>query len=333
MSFSRRVKDGLMRLALATLPVYFKHFPIRRGKAAVWNSLVLRHLIWRRVTFSAKASFGARFQVSFPDLVQAYLFFFGVWEPVITRYLLDNLVEGDIFIDVGANIGYYTLLASRCVGAAGRVFAIEAASGTYSKLQDNLRQNRVGNATTFQIAVSDAAGPVPVWLNRAGELAGATTLSHVAHRRSAMEIAETVESKPLQEIVDIEILRKARLIKIDVEGAEWAVVKSLGPLLKTVSARTEFIVEVNAALVQGAGGTIGAFLDFFAAAGFTPFVIPNRYDVPFLVTKVRRAELQRLHIWKGRQLDLVFRREPAEDVRRPRDVAQLDGGLRNPPTL
>ena len=64
--------------------------------------------------------------------------FFGVWEPVITKYVADNLREGDVFIDVGADMGYYTILASRCVGASGKVFAVEASGGTYAKLLKNM---------------------------------------------------------------------------------------------------------------------------------------------------------------------------------------------------
>ena len=54
------------------------------------------------------------------------------------RYLHRKLRPGDVFIDVGANIGYYTLLASQRVGASGKVFAIEANSGTYAKLLRNI---------------------------------------------------------------------------------------------------------------------------------------------------------------------------------------------------
>jgi FkbM family methyltransferase len=310
---SRRVKDAFIRLAISILSFYFKHFPIQLGKVLIWERIVIRRLIWRRPLLTATSVFGARFEVCFPDLLQTYLYFFGVWEPVITKYLLDRLSDGDIFIDVGANVGYYTLLASHRVGANGRVFAIEAASSTYLKLQRNLLQNNVGNVTTFHVAVSDTPGQVPIWFNQNGDSAGATTLSHVAERRNAMAIVETVEAKPLQQIIDAEIIRKARFIKIDVEGAEWAVVKSLGELLKTVSSRTEFIVEVNERLVRLSGGTPEALLGYFAAAGFEPFVIANRYDVQFLGRKVRRAELHRLEEWKFNQLDLVFRRSAAED--------------------
>ena len=301
-------KDMTVRLALAILPLYFRYFPILWGKRFIWKKIVMRRLIWRRLTLTTRSFFGARFEVQFPDIVQTCLYFFGVWEPAITRYLLDRLAEGDIFIDVGANIGYYTLLASRCVGASGRVFAIEAASRTHSTLQRNILQNNAGNVTAFHLAVSDAPGQVPVWLNEEGDLAGTTTLSHVGERRRALTLVETVEARVLEQIVDAQIIRKARFIKIDVEGAEWAVIKSLAELVKTVSSQTEFIVEINGGLVRRSGGTIEALIGYFAAAGFEPFVIENRYDADFLARKVRSVELQPLGAWTANQLDLVFRR-------------------------
>ena len=308
MALVRMMKFTAVRLAVLSLPLYFRYFPIQRGKTAVWNGIVMRHLILRRLTLQAKSAFGARFDIDLRDLLQRYLYFYGVWEPVITKYLLDRLQDGDVFIDVGANIGYYTLLAAQRVGANGRVFAVEAASGTYSKLLQNLKQNGVANVTAFQVAVSETTEQVPIWLYNDGELAGATTLTHVAERRRPMRIAETVEAKPLQQIIDAEIIRQARFIKIDVEGAEWAVIKSLRELIKSVSPRTEFIVEINSALVGCAGGSMEELLGYFTDAGFQPFVIANGYNAQFIGRRVRQVELHRLEEWTERQMDIVFRR-------------------------
>src|SRR5207302_5384801 len=165
-----------------------------------------------------------------------------------------------IFIDVGANIGYYTLLASQRVGASGKVFAIEANSGTYAKLLRNIARNRATNVAAVHIAVSDRPGRVSVWQNRDGELAGSTILTHVAERRRAMTVVETVEAKPLPDIINPDVIRNARIIKIDVEGAEWAVVKSIADLLRTVSSQTEFIIEINPEMVRRSGGSVEALI-------------------------------------------------------------------------
>lgn len=302
----------MLQLVLALLPAYFRHFPVTAGKKAVWENVVLKRLFWRRLELTATSTFGARFEVHLPDMIQSYLYFFGVWEPVITKYISDRLRDGDVFIDVGANIGYYSLLASRCVGAKGRVFAIEPASNTYAMLQRNIKRNGASNVTAIQVAVSDTEQQVPIWSNRNGDSAGTTTLTHVAERRLAMSLVETVTARPLHDIIDPDLIRKARFIKIDVEGAEWAVVKSLAELLKTLSPETEVIIEVNAALVQRSGGTLRALLGTFAEAGLQPFVIANDYDVAFIGRKVQEVRLKPLGQWNVDQLDLVFRRREAE---------------------
>jgi hypothetical protein len=124
-----------------------------------------------------------------------------------------------------------------------------------------------------------------------------------------MEVSELVQAKPLQQILDEETICNARFIKIDVEGAEWAVIQSLGELLKGVSPRTEFLVEINPALVGLAGGTVEGLLSYFTNAGFEPFLIANGYDPRFLARKVRQVKLRRVEgLLQQRQFDLVFRR-------------------------
>jgi FkbM family methyltransferase len=306
----RLIKKMLLQLLIRGLPAYFQRFPIQAGKRLVWNRIVRGRLYGRGLQLTARARFGAQFEAQLPDMIQAHLYFFGVWEPAITRYVLDGLKEGDTFIDVGANIGYYTVLAAKRVGATGKVFAIEAAGSIFSRLEANIARNDISNAIALHVAVAETEGQVPVWLNHGRNLGGTTTLEHVSAFRRA-QIVETVEAKPLTRIIDPQVIRNARFVKIDVEGSEWAVVKSLGELLKTVSADTEFLVEADAQFIQRSGGTPEAFLGYFAAAGFEPFVISNPYDVRFYGRSIRRVELRPLRRWQPNRIDLVFRKAHA----------------------
>src|SRR6266545_4932566 len=69
---------------------------------------------------------GVRLLVETDDLIQGYIYLFGVWEPNITDWIRRTLLPGDTFVDVGSNIGYYSTLAARLVGSAGSVVAIDA---------------------------------------------------------------------------------------------------------------------------------------------------------------------------------------------------------------
>src|SRR5208282_4953475 len=70
--------------------------------------------------------FGAHMYCNTSDLIQFFIFHFGVWEPDVSRVIERNLDLGDVFVDAGANVGYYTLLGSRRVGPSGKVISIEA---------------------------------------------------------------------------------------------------------------------------------------------------------------------------------------------------------------
>src|SRR5882757_4827335 len=103
---------------------------------------ILRQYPRRRIV---RARFGARFAVDTQDLIQRYIYMFGVWEPHMTRWLQSRLRPGDTFVDVGANIGYYSILASRLVGDEGRVVALEASPAFHQQLLKQVRLNEGRN--------------------------------------------------------------------------------------------------------------------------------------------------------------------------------------------
>jgi FkbM family methyltransferase len=299
--------SGVVAVTARLVALYLRHFPLSRGKLAVWNRIVRPYFIWRSIDLTARTRFGAKFAVRFPDLIQVYIFFFGVWEPRLSRFLLGRLKKGDVFVDVGANIGYYALLASRRVGPSGKVYAIEAAPSIFAMLERNLEVNRAGNVVSFNMAVTDSAKDVPIYLHSEANLSATTTIPYLAENRGA-ELVATVQGARLDEIVGSEALRSARIIKIDIEGAEWEVVRSLRDVLPTLSMETEIVIEAHEGAIRQSGGTAEAFLQIFADAGFSPFVIPNEYGVPFYIADVPESDFLPLRDGSFGQIDLLFRR-------------------------
>lgn len=122
---SRRLDQAALDLGRE----YVRHAPWSAGKRALVENHLNAALRDRPLHRLARTRFGATFAVDTQDLIQRYLYLFGVWEPHMTRWLQRRLKPGDVFVDVGANIGYYSILASRLVGARGKVVAIEASCG------------------------------------------------------------------------------------------------------------------------------------------------------------------------------------------------------------
>lgn len=238
---------------------------------------------------------------------RATWYFFGVWEPAITAYLTRALATGDVVIDIGANIGYDTLLASHLVGPKGEVHAIEASPHVYHLLTENLALNVTANVTPYLAAVCAAACTVPVYLHDPRNLGGTTIVPSVARRR-AVTLETMVHGGPLASIVPEATILSARLIKIDVEGAEWPVVQGFADLLPHLSSHTELLIEVSAEGLRDHDISIPAFLELFRRAGFSPYVIGNRYNVDVYLEPAAPPP-ERLTGGDFDQLDILFRRE------------------------
>lgn len=90
--------------------------------------------------------------------ISSELIFKGIREPLSTEFFKGEIKEGDICIDIGANIGYYALLESRLVGKNGKVYAIEPVPKNTNLLKRNIEINNYSNIEVFQIAIGDKNG-------------------------------------------------------------------------------------------------------------------------------------------------------------------------------
>ncbi|MCX7370842.1 MAG: FkbM family methyltransferase [Alphaproteobacteria bacterium] len=271
-----------LRSACAGLRLVFRHAPWRFGKQWLWDRVVRPHILWRNLPIEARTRFGARLEGGFPDAVHAYVYFFGVWEPAVTALFRQALRPGDVVIDIGANVGLHSMLAARLVGPRGHVHAIEASPWIHARLRRNLAANGVPNVTTYNMATTAARAQVPVFLHDATNLGGTTILADQA-RLTGAPLEAMVEGRPVGEIIPEAALLAARLIKIDVEGAEWLVLQGLREWLPRLRADVEILVEVNSAALAGFGATVAEFLSVFSAAGFVPHEVRNGYGSAFYI--------------------------------------------------
>ena len=295
-----RLKNLAIRALCAASRAYFQYSPVSAGKLLLWDRFVRPHLAWRALSIEAKATFGERFSGCMPDIIHTYLYFFGQWEPVITRYLTGLLQPGDIVIDVGANVGAHTLLASQLVGPTGRVHAIEASPSIFGSLQHNAALNKATNVLLHHAAVADRPGTLSVFLNEDYNRGGTTVMAIEAGMMAATPEA-SVRSDRLAGIVPIQDLAAARLIKIDVEGAEWLVVQGMRALIPQLSARTEILLELNWDALARAGTSVAEVLECFGQHGFEAWRVPNAYEVPFYL-RPHEANFEWYH---GERFDLA----------------------------
>ncbi len=288
---------SLLRLAHASIMWIMRRLPLRAGRLAfrAYHKL-LRTL---RPTYIGTTYFGARMVCDPRDLIQRMILYFGIWEPDVSCAIEAALSGGDVFVDVGANIGYDSLLAARKVGATGRVVAIEASARTLSMLEGNLALNGARNVRAVRVAVADKPGKLELYEPDAGNIGRATVLASRGGER-----LETVDALPLAAILSPDEIARLRLIKMDIEGAEPAVLRSIIAELARFPAAMEIIVEASPQDDPQWQEIFAAF----KARGFSAYEIENSYELDWYLAWRRPTPLRKIEILSDRQQDLLFSR-------------------------
>jgi FkbM family methyltransferase len=247
---------------------------------------------------------GGRFVCDLRDLVQSRIYYFGAWEPNLTAYIRGALRSGDVMVDVGANIGYYSVLASQLVGASGRVVSIEASPRVFALLSEHLALNGATNVRAVNAAVSDAEGKLAIYAGPPDNV-GAT--SSRADWYGGATFEAEVPTAPLARLLEASELARVRLLKIDVEGAELPVLLNLLDNLDEFSPEMEIVVEVSPIGLREAGTSFEALVERFADRGFTWYVIENDYELAAYLDLTPRPPIRGTTTPTG-QFDVLFAR-------------------------
>ena len=283
---------------------WIRYAPVSAGKPWLWKTF---H--WRPRQFECRTRFGGRITGNTEDLIQRHLYYFGTWEPNISSWIAASLRPGDCFVDIGANIGHYSLLASRIVGASGRVVAIEAAQWIHALLDRHVALNRRKNIRTVQVAASATRGTVKLYPGSPGNIGKTTTVQGTLPPGKDREPVD-VRALPLADILSADEVLQTRIIKIDVEGAELQVLRGLAPLLSRMRADLEVAMEISPTLMPDAEAARAEIFSVMQAHGFSAYVFDNDYGVETYLrrgTTRRPVRLADEHIES--QSDVLFSRQ------------------------
>lgn len=219
--------------------------------------------------------------------VESALFFTGVYEIGTLRFLKENLKSGMTFIDVGANIGLLTIVASKLVGEKGKVFAYEPNPPTLEILKRNLWLNRIENVVVREVALGSKSGEFEIYPNWDVNRGGASLV-----RRGAGESGVNIKV----EVLDIEIGKldlKPSLIKIDVEGYEAEVLNGAQMLLDN-STNLSLIIEISSERVSE-GGNSHEIVQKLMSAGFALYMNAQGKESNSEVIEISNLQLNKIN--------------------------------------
>ncbi|MQF95920.1 MAG: FkbM family methyltransferase [SAR202 cluster bacterium] len=197
----------------------------------------------------------------------------GEYEPRTTE-LLERLVQpGTTVLDIGGHVGYYSLIAARKTGSAGRVFAFEPELSNYELLTQNIELNGYQNITAVNKAAFRGTGKLAL------HISGLDTGRHSIYDHSLPETGtQEVETVAVDSFLESQGWPKVSLVKIDVEGAEVDVLVGMDRLLREPE-DIKLIVEFNPLLLQNAGVDVHQFLEIPTRWGFTVQVVDEEEGI------------------------------------------------------
>jgi FkbM family methyltransferase len=204
----------------------------------------------------------------------------GVFEPFETEWTAHELRPGDTVLDVGANIGYFTLHFARLVGPHGRVFAFEPDPANFALLKRNVAVNGYRNVELVPAAVSDRTGATHLF--RSDSNAG----DHRAYDSADGRAAVAVETVALDRYLDRPGLR-IDFIKMDIQGSEWHALRGMRGLLAR-HPRLKMLMEFWPVGLRRCGASAAAVLGLLEEAGF------SLYEMEEAHRRVGRTDARRL---------------------------------------
>lgn len=241
-------------LSLFKYPTAYRH--LLQGRVEVAKAIEQRRLREWRQRKRAKTrvwGYDVFLDVTRPSYVSASIGTMGFWEPMVTALFQHLVKKNHTVIDVGANIGYFSLLSSRLVGPQGRVLAFEPEVHNFSLLQQTITHNAISNIVPYPVALSNHNGVGTLYL-------GAYSGNHSMLNKTQRPIQ--VRCRTLDSVVAERAISAVDVLKLDVEGAEPQVLDGATTLLET-RAIHHIIMEYNPAAWVTKEGLLNALYEAY----------------------------------------------------------------------
>lgn len=242
----------------------------------------LRKKIWRilRSPFEIEWLEGLRLTLYPGNEICRSIFVTGRYEPNEFSWLDRVLKPGMTFLDVGANLGLYTIFAARRVAETGRVIAIEPSSREMERLRKHVEQNLLSNVSLLPVALSDCSAEA-VLLVAAASHAGHNTLGSFGYN-TQLEHREKVRAVRLDDLMESAKLERVDVIKMDIEGAELAALR--GGALTLAKYRPILLMELSDRALNHQKASSTEVLSLLADYGYDVFLFDPGSGRPTLLT-------------------------------------------------
>jgi FkbM family methyltransferase len=204
------------------------------------------------------------------DFVARVILLTGVWQPQVWQSISDGLSTGGVFLDVGAHIGYDSLKGSVRVGDSGKVISFEPNPGTLGQLRANIVASHATNIVVEPIACTDKEQTLTLYDSTSEGNSGASSLSLANADETGRGTlpSYTVRGRPIDDVVRELALNRVDVIKVDVEGAEYLVLRGARKTLQRF--HPKLVMEVVPAQLANLNATVENLVSLTKELGYGP---------------------------------------------------------------
>lgn len=257
-----------MRLDVAALSLLLRRTPFEslRWRLAPQTLERCRQSCREPTVRRVRTRHGFRMQIDVSDWLGRHIYVTGEYEPATTA-LLNRLVRpGDTFLDIGANAGYFTLLAAKLVGPTGAVHSFEPLPSLAQQLRANLDLNGFRQCTTHDVAASDKADTCTFY-------SGPRDHTGVSSLRALEGPSETMVVSTARVDDVLKGVSCVSFAKIDVEGAECHVLEGMQGILQRF--HPGLVVEITPTHLAGMQRSVEQIEELLRPLGYRTFVIEH----------------------------------------------------------
>lgn len=263
--FSPLIKSFVKRIVyfrLRSLPLSYYQAEWWANVCKEWPAIFNEPFIYKK-----KLPAGMLMELGIVDIQQRMLLTQGKYEVEVEKLLRHYLKKGDVFLDIGANIGYFSLMASGLVGDSGKVVACEPSIRALARLTANLCINQCSNVILFSIGSGEIKAIETLFLASEGNI-GMSSLRSIksvsTERIPIMRVDDLLESYNVT----------PKVVKIDVEGGELSTLKGMKNILE--DHHPIVICELCEEYLQGFGVCMKDVLEWMEALGYRGYLVEDK---------------------------------------------------------
>lgn len=246
----------LKKIFFRSYITYYNTVPLEKGK------YFLGKLMYNCFGYAVYSFEGIRMLLNPLSLIDRKIIEGEDHDPDVKRLINEELKNGGVYIDIGANIGYFSLLAAAKSGT--EVMAFEPSIRERNRLYDNIKLNAFNNVTVFPYALSDQQQTLKLGIARDWNPG---LNSFIVNLGTEQVDALEVKCYDFDSLFTDTVVARIRLIKIDVEGYEMTVLKGMKNSMSKLG-NAKFVLEINSKFLVKANSSVDEIYSFFSSYGF-----------------------------------------------------------------